>query len=130
MQMQSQKFEAFKLISVIDFLSAFKLACGTDGSHDGAAMCLFQIFMTGSSTATLNARLYLKQTSSSNSSIEKEGMLRLHPEVVRLLFQTDATNDGIAETDAALWRYTLSSILSPTQCVEALKNKFLACGKV
>lgn len=52
---RSHIFDAFYLISVICFLSAFKLGRDTNGTPESAAMWQFHFFMKGSFEAALNA---------------------------------------------------------------------------
>lgn len=57
-------------------------------------------------------------------------MLRSYPDVVRYHFETYATDDVIAETDAALPRYIRPSTLSPVQYAEALVTTSLRCKEL
>lgn len=72
--------------SGIRFLSASKLELGTIRFQIDARIWPFQLFMKGSFTALLNARLCLKRTASTNKLIAKESMIRTYSEAVNYLF--------------------------------------------
>lgn len=100
--MRSHTFYAFEAISVISILSAFKLACDTNGVDKGASKSLFHFFMKRSFPAALKVRLFLPMKTSSNVHRAKEGMLRTFTEMVNDLLQNYDTDDVIAKTDAAI----------------------------
>lgn len=109
-QIRSHKFITFSSVSVLNFLSAFKLACSTNGIDESAAIWIFHFFIKGSFAAALNACWSLKSTSQSSTPRAKDGMLRTYAEVVNYLLQTCATNDVIARTDVANTRFTQHSL--------------------
>lgn len=76
--------------------------CDTDRIHEGAASWPFYVFMEGSSTATLNARVFVKSTSSSNTPGARERILRTYHEAVNHLVQSYAADVVITEANAAL----------------------------
>lgn len=49
------KFNHFDSISIIGFLKNFKLACHTNGMHEGAAMWLFHFFINKTVSTVQNA---------------------------------------------------------------------------
>lgn len=56
-QMRLDTFNASDPISVVSFLSTFRLACNPHGIHEEAAMCLFHDLTKGPSGTSLNARI-------------------------------------------------------------------------
>lgn len=126
-QMKTNIFDSFDPISIISFLSAFKLACDTNGVHEGAAMWLLHFFMKKPAAAALNSRISLPSKSHRR---HKEGTLTTYCEVVNYLLETYATDDVIAETDAEILRFTQPPTKSPTEYAEALWNKALRCDRV
>lgn len=100
--MRSFLFNAFDPITIISFLSPFKLACDTNGIDEEFAISLFPFFMKGLSAAVLNSPLCLSPTSSSATPTAKEWMLKTYAEVVIYLLQIYSTDDLIANTYAAL----------------------------
>lgn len=129
-QIQLHMSDAISRIILIDILFAFRLTNDTNGIHEGVAIWLLYVCMKGSFPATLYAHIYLKPTSCLTSIRVKEGILRASLDVVNYLLETCATNDFIAETDAALTHYTYRSMFSPAQYDEALVAKSLTCGEV
>lgn len=103
-QVQYRMSDAFDPVPVIIFPFAFKLACDTHGSLEGAAQWLFYYFIKSSSAAALNTRLCLKQTSLSNTHKAIEVILTTYPEMVSYLLQSYVTDDVISESDAAITR--------------------------
>lgn len=87
-------------------------------------------FMKSSSAAVVNARLCLKPTSSLNTTGGKKKSSRTYPKVMTYLLQTFAIDEGIAEVDAALTRYSRPSTMLLTQYADALVTKLLRCGEV
>lgn len=125
-QIQSRTLDEVDPISVISFLSAFKMARDTNEIQESAAKAAVHFFMEGSSAAALNARLRLEPTSSSSTPKTKEGMLSSYSEVIKVLLQTYATDDFISETDAALMQYNQLPALLHTQDVRALVTRSLS----
>lgn len=67
------------------FLSAYKLACSTNGIDESAAMSFFCFIMKGLVAAALNVLACPKRTSSLITPKENEEVLRTHPEVENYL---------------------------------------------
>lgn len=59
-QMNTTIFHPYDPISIIPFLSSFKLACDTNGIHEIAAMWLLHFFLEKQAAAVVNSRIALE----------------------------------------------------------------------
>lgn len=99
-QIQSYIFEPFEPTSIIWFLSNFKLACDTNGIHEGAAVWLFNFFIKKSVSTVLNTRLASKHTAHTRMPFtEKTTSIMTYPQVVNYLLRTYGKDENIAETE-------------------------------
>lgn len=99
---RSGHFDSFDPIWILSFLSAFKLACDTKGSHKRAAMWFLHCFMKKLAAAALNTRISLP---SMLYKCYKGGTLSSCKEVVKYLLETSSTDEVIARIDTYIKRH-------------------------
>lgn len=128
--MQSHVFDAYDPMLVKNVLSAFKLAGNTDVIHEIALMWYFHFFHK-SIVCRRTHCAFMTETDPIFEYALGEGRIvkDLHGSG-RVLFQTYATDDIIAETDTTLKRYTEPLTMLPTQYEETLVSKSLRCGEI
>lgn len=99
-QMKSHIFSPFQPISIVRFLRNFKLACETNGVHEGSPIWLFNFFMKNSSSAVLNTRSASSQkTQIWNLSAGKTITLSTYPQIFNYSLHNYAADENIAGTE-------------------------------
>lgn len=124
-QMKSACFRPSDPISVLSFLHNFKMACDSNGIHEGAAMWLFQYFIKEPAKAPLMHRVCLTDKDS-----QQKGKLTTYCQVVNYLLVTYATDDEIAKAEAGIMQFKKPERMSATLFSELLWEKALRCGRV
>lgn len=76
--MRSHKFYAFEPVSFILFLSAFALACNTNGLQESGAIWFLRFIMKDLSAASFYSSWFQKPTSSWNTASAQELILRVY----------------------------------------------------
>lgn len=66
-QIKPHTFNSFDPMSIIGFLKNFKLACDTDGVHEGASMWLLHFVVNKTASAVVNTRLSAEHTDERHS---------------------------------------------------------------
>lgn len=113
-------------ISVVRFLSSFKLVCNRNGVHVGAALWLLHCFLKRPTAAALKDCIALP---SKMHRRHKEFTVTSYRKVVNCLLETYATDDLIGKTDADIMRFPQESNKLPTEYAEALWKKALRCNR-
>lgn len=98
-QVKWRVLDFFDPISIVSFLSSFKLACATDSVHEGAAVQFLSFFVKHPAAAALNT-----QRCKSHRH-HGEGTVYLHSEADNYLLKKCATDDVIVETDGNKMRF-------------------------
>lgn len=119
--MKAHYFEPKEPISIIVFLKTFKLACVTNKIHEGAAMSLLPNHVHETLTNALSSPMCVEDraapiiVSLRNNDKRLRKLLRSYPGVVIYLLKKYATNQEIAEYDAASLHYMQPTHMTPQQ---------------
>lgn len=122
-QIKDRKFTEKEPLGIISFLQDFKSACDACNIHEGAAMCIFKTFLTGSAEVAVKSRISLP----SSSTQRHEGALQSYSSIVNFLLKRYATDDNIAKLDSDI-RSLRQGSSTPTEFAQKLWTKSLVFG--
>lgn len=124
--MRSQLLDPLDPMFSNRFLSAFKLAFGTNTGHQCALLWLLHFFMNGPAVATLNTPIALHSKSNRR---QKEGIFTFYCETANHLIKVYPKSDLIADLGTNIVHLAQPSLNSHTEYV-SLWNKALQDDKI
>jgi len=130
-RMQKTVFSGNDPIAILNFLKTFKDACDGSSVNEGAAMWLFQYFLTTPAKTLVTQRLKQPATSSKQKARDrKEKKLTSYAAVVNYLLNEYASDDIIAKAHSDLSTFRLLGNMSETTFATKLQTKATRCGGV
>ena len=130
-RMQKQVFSGTDPIAILNFLKTFKDACDGSNVNEGAAMWLFQYFLTSTAKTLVTQRLKQPGTTAKQRAKDrKEKKLTSYAGVVNLLLHEYASDDIIAKAHSDLATFRIIGNMSETAFATKLQAKATRCGGV
>lgn len=132
-QYKSHIFKSFDPISIFCFSKIFKLACVTNGVHNGAPPWPLHVFKIKTAFVVLTARVSAECTSQKKNdqwANDKIGDFDTYPQVVNFLLTKYATDESISETESKITRFAQPPVMTPYKYAENLVKRTLRFGVV
>lgn len=116
------------LISIISFLSSFKLACSKNRIHGGEAMWIFYFFLEKEAAAALRWKITFKSKSSHKP--QKEETLTANWRIWNYLLKTFFIDEWVAKADAEIMKFNQPLNKTPIEYANLLWAKMLGFDRV
>ena len=130
-RMQKQVFSGSDPIAILNFLKTFKDACDGSNVNEGAAMWLFQYFLTPTAKTLVTQRLKQPATTKKQRAKDrKHKKLTSYAAIVNLLLHEYASDDIIAKAHSDLSTFKIMGSMSETTFATKLQAKATRCGGV
>ena len=130
-RMQKQVFSGSDPIAILNFLKTFKDACDGSNVNEGAAMWLYQYFLTSTAKTLVTQRLKQPaKTTKQQAKDRKNKKLTSYASVVNFLLHEYASDDIIAKAHSNISTFRILTTMSETTFATKLQAKETRCGGV